>query len=81
MPIAAFEDEPQASAAATALRELGFTAEVTTRSGGDTYDERARSLFTGNPPPFEAHALLESDADLDRFARVVQRHHGFPVPS
>jgi hypothetical protein len=81
MPRAAFEDEPQASAAAIALRELGFTAEVTSRSGSDTYDERARSLLTGNPPPFEVHAILTSDADTDRFVRIVERHHGFPVSS
>ena len=78
MPRAAFEDEPQASAAATALRELGFDAEVTTRDGGEDFDERARDFIAGNPPPFEARAFLHSsDADVDRFARLVQRHYGF----
>lgn len=81
MPIAAFEDEPQAGAAASALRDLGFTVEVTTRNSGDTYDERTRALIAGHPPPFEMHALLSSDADVDSFARIVQRHHGFIVPS
>lgn len=76
MPRAAFEDEPQASAAAMALRELGFTAEVVTRDGGDGFEERARALLTGNPPAFEIHALLSSDADIDAFARIAQRHHG-----
>ena len=81
MPRAAFEDEPQASAAAIALRELGFTAEVTALGGGIEYEERARSLLTGNPPPFEVHAILDSDADTDRFVRIVERHHGFIILS
>ena len=80
MPTAAFEDEPQASAAAIALRELGFTAEITTREGDETYDERARGLLTGNAPPFEVHAILSSDADVDTLARMAQRHHGFIIP-
>lgn len=81
MPQAAFENEPQAGAAATTLRELGFTAEVTSRAGGDSFDERMRSFFAGNAPPFEAHALLSSDADVERFAHIVQKHYGFIVPS
>jgi hypothetical protein len=80
MPIAAFESEPQASAAANALRELGFNAEVTT-SGGADFDERMRRFFAGNPEPFEAHALLNSDADDERFARTVQRHYGTLIRS
>jgi len=80
MPRAAFEDEPQASAAAIALRELGFTADVITREGAD-YEERARGLLTGNPPAFEVHAILSSDADVDNRARMAARHHGFIIPS
>ena len=77
MPQAAFEDEPQATAAAIALRELGFHAEVTARTDGADFEERARGFIAGKTPPFEAHALLySSDADDDRFARIAQRHHG-----
>jgi len=81
MPKAAFESEPQADAAATALRELGFNAEVLVRAGPD-FDERTREFFAGNTPPFEAHAVLHStDADDERFARIAQRHYGFILSS
>jgi signal recognition particle subunit SEC65 len=76
VPAAAFESEPQASAAATTLRELGFTAEVYVHGAND-FEERTRSFFSGNPAPFEAKALLVSnDADEERFLRTVQRHYG-----
>jgi hypothetical protein len=76
MPLAAFESEPQASAAATALRELGFNAEVIAR-GANTFEARTRDFFAGKPAPFEPHALLAStDADPERFLRTVQRHYG-----
>lgn len=76
MPIAAFESEPQASAAATVLRELGYNAEVVVR-GANTFQARTHDFFEGKPPPFEPHAVLvSSDADPDRFLRAVQRHYG-----
>jgi hypothetical protein len=79
MPVAAFESEPQASAAGTVLREFGFKSEVVVR-GADTFEERTRDFFAGNPHPFEPHALLLSDdADDERFARTVQRHYGIIV--
>lgn len=80
MPAAIFESEPQASAAAGILRELGFDSQVVVR-GADDYEERARAFLTGNPPPFEPNAVLFSnDADQERFVRTVQRHYGFVVP-
>lgn len=79
MLAAIFESEPQASAAATILRELGFDSEVVLR-GGDDFDDRARAFLTGNPHPFEPNALLtSSDADQERFLRTVQRHYGIVV--
>ncbi len=79
MPAAVFESEPQASAAAIVLRELGFDSEVVV-PGANTYEERARAFFAGNPAPFEPHALLVSDdADDERFLRTVQRHYGIVV--
>ena len=79
MPAAAFESEPQASAAAIVLRELGFNADVYVHGAND-FEERARSFFSGNPAPFEAKALLVSnDADEERFLRTVQRHYGVLV--
>ena len=79
MPAAVFESEPQASAAATVLRELGFDSQVVV-PGANTFDERARAFFTGNAAPFEAHALLlSSNADDERFLRTVQRHYGIVV--
>lgn len=79
MPTAVFESEPQASAAATVLRDLGFTSEVFIR-GANNFEERARAFFAGNPPPFEAKAILVShDVDEERFVRTVQRHYGVVV--
>jgi hypothetical protein len=79
MAIAAFESEPQATAAATVLRELGFSADVIVR-GTNTFEERTRNFFAGKPAPFEPHALLVSgDADEERFLRTVQRHYGIIV--
>ncbi len=81
MPIAAFESEPQASAAATVLRELGFNSEVIVR-GANTFEERTRDFFAGKPAPFEPHALLVSEeADDETFLRTVQRHYGTVVLS
>lgn len=79
MPAAVFESEPQAEAAATVLRELGFDSDVIV-PGANTFEERSRALFAGNPPPFEPHAILVSnDVDDDRFLRTVQRHYGIVV--
>ncbi|MBV8531842.1 MAG: hypothetical protein JO104_11025 [Candidatus Eremiobacteraeota bacterium] len=79
MPAALFESEPQASAAATVLRELGFESEVVVR-GDSTFGERIRDFFAGNAAGVEPHALLISnDADDERFVRTVQRHYGVLV--
>ncbi|HEY6450883.1 MAG TPA: hypothetical protein VIX60_09420, partial [Candidatus Cybelea sp.] len=79
LPTAAFESEPQASAAATVLRELGFSADVFVR-GANNFEDRARDFLQGNPPPFEPKAILVSnDADDERFLRTVQRHYGIVV--
>lgn len=79
MATAAFESEPQASAAAIILRELGFNADVYVRDGAD-FERRAREFFAGNPPAFEPKAILVSDdVDRDRFIRTVQRHYGVVV--
>jgi len=81
MPIAAFESEPQASAAATVLRELGFESQVVVR-GANTFEERTRDFFEGKAPPFEPHALLVSeDAAEEPFLRTVQRHYGVVILS
>ncbi len=79
MAAAVFESEPQASAAAIVLRELGFDADVYVR-GADNFEERARAFLTGNPAPFEANAILVSNtADQERFLRTIQRHYGIVV--
>ena len=80
MATAVFESEPQASAAAIVLRELGFQAQVVV-PGGNDFEERARAFLSGNPAPFQANALLRSDdADSERFLRTVQRHYGMVIP-
>lgn len=79
MATAAFESEPQAAAAATILRELGFNADVYVRDG-ENFEARTREFFGGNPPAFEPEAILVSaDVDRDRFVRTVQRHYGVVV--
>lgn len=81
MRAAVFESEPQASAAATVLRELGFNSEVIVH-GANTFEERTRDFLSGKPTPFEPRALLLSgDADDDRFVRTVQRHYGVVLGS
>lgn len=76
MAVAVFESEPQASAAAIALRELGFNADVHVHGAND-FEERTRAFFGGKPVPFEPKAILVSDdADEERFLRTVQRHYG-----
>ena len=76
MRAAVFESEPQASAAAVVLRELGFDSEVIVQ-GANTFEERARDFLSGKPAPFEPRAiLLSGDADDERFIRTVQRHYG-----
>ena len=80
MLAALFENEPQASAAATVLRELGFDSEVILRGANTFFEERTRDFFTGKPPSFEPHALLLSaNADDERFARTVQRHYKISI--
>jgi hypothetical protein len=75
MNIAAFENEPDAEATATVLRENGYDAQVVLK-GGEEYEERMHDFFQGKPVAFEAHALVLSDADDDIFMRNVQRHYG-----
>ncbi len=79
MPIAAFESEPQASAAGIVLRELGFDTEIVVR-GANMFEERTRAFFSGKTAQFEPHALLVSnDADREPFLRTVQRHYGIVI--
>ena len=76
MPIAVFENEPDASAAAIQLQELGFDSQVILR-GANTFDERTKDFFSGKSAPFEPHAMVVSeDADNERFVRTIQRHYG-----
>ena len=50
MATAVFESEPQASAAAGVLRELGFEARVMV-PGDNNFDERTRDFFSGKAAP------------------------------
>jgi hypothetical protein len=75
MRVAAFENEPDAAATATHLREQGYDAEVIVKENSD-YDERMRAFFSGKPVPYEHHALLLSEADAEPFDRAVLRHYG-----
>jgi len=79
MRIAAFENEPEASAAATILREQGYNSRVVTRRS-EAYEDRLRDFFRGKQRTFEPAALVISDdAEFESFARVAQRHYGFLI--
>jgi hypothetical protein len=78
MHIAAFEAEPQAEAAALALRDQGFEAEVILRDG-PSFEERTRAFFQGRSQPFKAHALVVTNAGTEPFTRAVQRHYGTAI--
>lgn len=75
MPVAVFENEPDAEATAVTLRELGFKTEVILPAS-NTFDERTKDFFQGKEAPFQPHAVVTSDADSERFVRTVQRHYG-----
>lgn len=79
MRIAAFENEPEASATATILREEGYNSKVVTRKS-ESYDQRVRDFFRGKPRTFDPVAFVISDnADFEPFVRVARRHYGFVI--
>ena len=79
MRIAAFENEPEAAATATMLRERGFDSEVVTRDD-EAYDENLRDFFHGKPRTYEPHAfVISGDAEYEPFRNAAQRHYGFVI--
>jgi hypothetical protein len=79
MPIAYFEDEPDAEAAASMLKELGFTATVHSCTT-EKYSDMVKKFFRGEIGLYEKDAVLESDdAAPDSFETIVIRHHGRPA--
>ena len=78
MRVAYFEDEPDAEAAASMLRELGFTATVHSCTS-ETYSDMLKKFFRGEIGLYEKDAVLESDAAADSFETIVVRHHGRPA--
>ena len=73
-----FDAEPDAWAAANALRELGYNAEIH-RVGTESYKENVKKFFEGESGEFETNAILESDAEPQAFEEVIIRHHGRPA--
>jgi hypothetical protein len=75
MILAYFDGEPAASAAASALQDLGFDAEVLD-AGTSQYADDVKRFIRGEVDGFEPKVLLRSDADEDTFETVVRRHYG-----
>ncbi len=74
-----FDGEPDAWAAANALHELGYSAEVH-HVGTETYKETVKKFFEGEIGEFETNAILQSDdAEPEAFEQVIIRHHGRPA--
>ena len=79
MRIAAFENEPEAAATATMLRERGYDTKVVNRDNR-AYEESLRDFFHGKPRTYEPRAfVISGDADYEPFRRAARRHYGFVI--
>jgi hypothetical protein len=79
MRIAAFENEPEAAATATMLRERGYDSEIVTRDS-EAYEKSLRDFFHGKPRTYEPHAfVISGDAEYQPFKMAAQRHYGFVI--
>lgn len=79
MRIAAFENEPEAAATATMLRERGYDTQIVTRDDG-AYEDSLRDFFHGKPRTYKPHAfVISGDADYEPFKMAAQRHYGFVI--
>ena len=79
MRIAAFENEPEAAATATMLRERGYDSEVVTRDS-EAYEDSLLDFFHGKPRTYKPHAfVISGDAEYEPFKTVAQRHYGFVI--
>lgn len=75
MQLAYFDGEPDASAAASALQDLGFDADVL-NANEQQYADDVKRFIMGEVDGFEPKVILRSDADEDTFETVVRRHYG-----
>ena len=79
MRIAAFENEPEAEAAAVMLKERGYDSRVVTRDD-EAYEEQLRDFFKGRERTYEPHAFVIADeVEYEPFMRAAQRHYGFVI--
>ncbi len=79
MRIAAFENEPEAAATATMLRERGYETKIVTRDDG-AYEDSLRDFFRGKPRTYKPRAFVVSgNADYEPFRMAAQRHYGFVI--
>jgi hypothetical protein len=79
MRIAAFENEPEAAAAATILRERGYDSKVVVRNE-KSYEQTLKQFFAGQPRTYEPHAFVISEsAEFEPFRRAANRHYGFVI--
>jgi len=75
MQLAYFDGEPDASAAASALQDLGFDADVM-NANAQEYADDVKRFIQGEVDGFEPKVILRSDADEDTFETIVRRHYG-----
>lgn len=79
MRIAAFENEPEAAATATMLRERGYDTKVVTREN-KAYKESLRDFFRGKPRTYEPRAfVISGNAEYEPFKTAAQRNYGFVI--
>ncbi|MBV8582544.1 MAG: hypothetical protein JO160_07690 [Candidatus Eremiobacteraeota bacterium] len=79
MRIAAFENEPEAEAAAIMLEERGYDSKVVTKDES-SYEHKVGEFFKGKQRTFDPNALVISgNAEYEPFMRAAQRHYGFVI--
>ncbi len=79
MRIAAFENEPEAAATATMLKERGYDSKVVPRDA-QAYETTLKDFFAGKPRTYEPHAFVISEsAEFEPFRRAANRHYGFVI--
>lgn len=79
MRIAAFENEPEAAATATMLRERGYDSEIVTRDN-EAYEDSLRDFFHGKPRTYKPRAfVISGDAEYEPFRTAAQRNYGFVI--
>jgi hypothetical protein len=79
MRIAAFENEPEAAATATTLRDQGYDSKLIFRDDR-AYARTLKEYFAGKSQTYEPFAfVISDDAEFEPFMRIANRHYGFVI--